>query len=111
MAVQGLDLDRVHMSRWSLIPTAELDDEGLLHLYYLSRVWGMRTVMNGAGRAIAQRPSLPMKSRIPLTTLYGDLAHDAARRGDRAEAQGWIRRGRESEPSHKISPNARCSGS
>ncbi len=62
--------------------------------------------MNGAARVIAQRPSLPLKGQIPLTTLYGDLALDAARRDDRAEAEGWIRRGRESEPSHKISPNA-----
>ena len=47
-----------------------------------------------------------MKSRIPATTLYGDLALDAARDGDRAEAEQWLQRGRQTESSLKISPNA-----
>ncbi len=103
---QGLDLDRIHLSRWSMIPAAALDDDRLLELYYLARAWSLRGVMNGAARAIVQRPSLPLKGRIPPTTLYGDLALDAARRDDRAEAESWIRRGRESESPNKISPNA-----
>ena len=47
-----------------------------------------------------------MKGRIPPTTLYGELALDAARRGNRAEAETWLRRGRQSEPSQRISSNA-----
>ena len=46
--VQDLDLDRIHLSRWSTIPAAALDDERLLELYYFARVWGLRAVMNGA---------------------------------------------------------------
>ncbi len=36
-----LDLDRLHLSRWSMIPIAELDDERLVGLYYRARGWGM----------------------------------------------------------------------
>jgi tetratricopeptide (TPR) repeat protein len=104
--VKGLELERVHLSRFSLIPAAELDDDRLRQLYVMARSWGLRGVMNGAGRAIAERPSLVTKGPIPPTTLFGDLSLDAAVRGDRAEAESWIRRGRESEPAHKISPNA-----
>src|SRR5262249_16696880 len=61
---------------------------------------------NRVGRALAQRPSLLVKGRIEATTLYGDLALDAARRGDRAEAGSWIERGRQSEPPLKQTAHA-----
>ncbi len=103
---EGLDIDRLHMSRWSMIPFATLDDDRLVFVYLLARSWGLRRVMNGAARAIVERPSASVKSRMPATTLYGDLALDAARDGDRAEAEQWLQRGRQTESSLKISPNA-----
>ncbi|MGP0064663.1 MAG: hypothetical protein ACLQGP_13830 [Isosphaeraceae bacterium] len=102
---EGLDLDRLHMARWAKIPSASLDDDRLLAVYLHSRQWGLRTAMNRAAAAIADRPSLVVKARIPPTTLYGELALDAARQGNRAEAETWVRRGRQAEPS-KISSNA-----
>jgi tetratricopeptide (TPR) repeat protein len=102
---EGLDLDRLHMSRWSMIPGAALDDDRLLAVYLHARQWGLRTAMLRAAAAIADRPSLAVKGRIPPTTLYADLVLDAARQGKRAEAEDWLRRGRQSEPS-KISSNA-----
>ena len=50
---------------------------------------------------IDQRPSLLIKGRIEPITLYGDLALDAAQRNDRAEAENWLARGRQSEPPQK----------
>ncbi len=88
-----------------MIPFASLDDDRLLTVYLLARHWGLRPAMMKAAGAIADRPSLAVRGRIPPTTLYGDLALDAARRGHRAEAETWLRRGRQSEPS-KISSNA-----
>ena len=38
---EGLDLDRLHLSRWSMIPFAELDDDRLVVLYHRARQWGL----------------------------------------------------------------------
>jgi hypothetical protein len=62
--------------------------------------------MNRAARVIASRPSLLVKGRIEPTTLYGDLAIDAARHNDRAGAADWLERGRKSEPPLKQAASA-----
>jgi tetratricopeptide (TPR) repeat protein len=103
---QGLDPNRLHMSRWTMIPFAALDDDRLLIVYLRARLSGMRTVMNRAGSVIADRPSVAVKGRIAPTTLYGDLALEAAQQRNRTEAETWLRRGRQSEPSQRISSNA-----
>src|SRR5205823_7756000 len=101
-----VDLDRLHLSRWSLIPAEALDDDRLLALYHRARQWGIRPVMNRAARVIAKRPSLLVKGRIEPITLYGELALDAARRRDRAGAMAWMERGRQSEPPLKQAAHA-----
>ena len=47
-----------------------------------------------------------VKGKIEPTTLYGELALDAAGRSDRAQAKHWLDRGVESEPPLKRSANA-----
>ncbi len=92
------DLDQVHLSRLSLIPLSRLDDEELLALYQRCRDWHVRGVMNQVARfLIAERPSVLEKINVPATTIYGDLALEAAAEGDRAEAESWLARGRESD--------------
>jgi tetratricopeptide (TPR) repeat protein len=93
----NLDLDRLHLTRWSLIPVAELDDDRLVDLYHRAGDWGMHRVHIAAARVIAERPSLPASSGIDPVALYGGLALDAADRDDRDGAQDWIRRGRQAE--------------
>ncbi|HZW33585.1 MAG TPA: tetratricopeptide repeat protein [Isosphaeraceae bacterium] len=98
VAPESLDLDRLHLSRWPLIPAEALDDDRLLDLYHRAGHWGMRPVLIRAARAIAARPSLRIKGEIPPIALFGALALDAAQRDDRTEAQDWMERGREAEP-------------
>jgi hypothetical protein len=98
IAPESLDLDRLHLSRWTLIPAEALDDDRLLELYDRARRWGLHTVMIRAARAIVARPSLRIKGEIPPLALYGELALDAAEHEDRAGAQTWIERGRQAEP-------------
>ena len=94
---KDLDLDRLHLSRWPMIPAAELDDDRLVDLYHRAREWGMPAVANAAGRVIAERPSLLSRYRIDPLGLFGSLAIAAARKDDRAAAQEWVRRGRQAE--------------
>src|SRR5262249_36154548 len=55
---------------------------------------------------IAERPSLLGKGGIETTTLYGDLALDAARQRDRAKALAWLERGRDADPPSKRAEHA-----
>ncbi len=92
-----LDLDRLHLTRWPLIPVAELDDDRLVDLYRRAAGWGLYDARIKAAGVIAERPSLPAASGIDPVELYGGLALAAAARDDRAAAQEWIRRGRQAE--------------
>jgi hypothetical protein len=103
---ERVDLDQLHLSRWSRIPVEALSDQTLLSLYQRVHQWRMTPLMIRAARTIAERPSLIVKGRIEATQLYKELALDAARRGDRAEAESWIEQGRQSEPPLKQSANA-----
>jgi tetratricopeptide (TPR) repeat protein len=94
---RDLNLDRLHLSRWPMIPVAELDNDRLLDLYYRARMWGVGDVAMAVGRVIIDRPSLPASSGIDPLELYGSLAVDAASRKDRADTQELIRRGRQAE--------------
>ena len=94
-----VDLDRLHLSRWSLIPTAELDDKRLVDLYHRAGEWGLHEVRVAAARVIVERPSVAASSGIDALDLYGALALDAARKEDRDGANDWIRRGRQAETS------------
>jgi tetratricopeptide (TPR) repeat protein len=102
----SVDLDHLHLSRWTSIPAEALDEDRLLNLYHRARQYGMTSVMNQAARVIASRPSLLVKGRIEPLALYGELALEAARHDDRARAQAWMDRGRESEPPLKQAAHA-----
>ena len=94
---RNLDLDQLHLSRWRMIPAAELDDDRLVELYRRTREWGLYDVANTAARVIADRPSLASRAGIDPVILYGGLAVHAAQQSDRAGAQEWVRRGRQAE--------------
>ncbi len=104
---EGLDLDRLHMSRWSMIPFAALDDDRLLIVYLHARQWGMRKVMNAGcqrhRRSAFARGEGPDSRRRRSTATSRSMRPVAAiaprpRRGSVAAAR--------SEPSQKISSNA-----
>ena len=92
-----LDLNRLHLTRWSLIPAAELDDHRLVDLYQRAGEWGLNEVRVAAARVIVDRSSLQAASGLDPLDLFGILALDAARREDREGTQEWIRRGRKAE--------------
>ncbi len=93
----SLDLNRLHLSRWSMIPVAELDDNRLVNLYLSARGWGLARIANKAGRVIADRPSVVARFRIDPLGLFGSLAIADARRGDAESARELLRRGRQAE--------------
>jgi tetratricopeptide (TPR) repeat protein len=101
-----VDIAEVPLSRLSLVPIDRLDDDRVVALYRRAREWGIRAVTNRAARLIDARPTLMVKGKIEPTTLYGELALDAAGRNDRASATKWIARGIESEPPLKRSAHA-----
>ena len=80
---ERVDIDELPLSRLSLFPLDRLDDDRILALYRRAREWGVRRVMNRVARLIDARPSLLVKGKIEPTTLYGELALDAAGRSDR----------------------------
>jgi tetratricopeptide (TPR) repeat protein len=98
-----VNIEQIHLSRLSLIPVDQLDDDRIIALYRRSRQWGARTSMIRAARHIADHPSLLIKGEIPPISLFGDLALHAAQAGDRSKAEDWVRRGRESH-----APSARA---
>lgn len=93
----SLDLDQLHLSRWSMIPVTQLDDDRLVNLYQRARGWGLARIANNAGRVIADRPSVVARFRIDPLGLFGSLAIAEARRGDAEAAREWLRRGRQAE--------------
>ena len=100
---KDLDLDRLHLSRWPMIPAAELDDDRLVDLYHRAREWGMPAVANAAGRVIAERPSLLSRYRIDPLGLFGSLAiargpEGRPRRGTRSGSAAAGRPSRSSPP-------------
>jgi tetratricopeptide (TPR) repeat protein len=103
---EQVDIDELPLSRLSRIPIDRIDDERLLALYRRAREWGVRGVIGRVARLIDARPALMVKGKIEPTTLYGELALDAAGRSDRAQAKHWLDRGVESEPPLKRSANA-----
>jgi hypothetical protein len=90
----------------ALVEIEQLDDDRTLSLYRRAREWGIRAVANRVARKIDARPTLMIKGGIEATTLYGELALDAAGRNDRSQAFFWIARGRESEPPRTRSAHA-----
>jgi len=98
------DIEQVHLARLFLIPLERLDDEELLTLYQRCRDWYVRGEMNRVARfLIAERPKALERINVPATTIYGDLALEAAAAGDRAAAESWLVRGRESDrPDQKL---------
>ncbi len=101
------DIEQVHLSRLSLIPLERLEDDELLTLYERCRTWHVAGVMNRVARfVIAERPSLLEEINASTTTIYGDLALEAASDGDRALAESWLNRGRDSDPPDRRAANA-----
>ncbi len=103
---ERVDIDELPLSRLSRVPLDGLDDDRALALYRRARDWGIRPLVNRLARLIDARPALLIKGKIEPTTLYGELALDAAGRSDRAEAMSWLARGLESEPPLKRSAHA-----
>jgi tetratricopeptide (TPR) repeat protein len=103
---ESVDIDQLHLSRLAAVPIERLDDDRLVAIYRQAVKWGQRRVKNQAARLIDQRPTLMTTGRIEMIDLYGDLAVEAAHDGDRAKAEEWLVRGRQSESPKKRSANA-----
>jgi tetratricopeptide (TPR) repeat protein len=103
---ETVEIDRIHLSRIALVPIDRLDDARLLALYRFSVKWGLRRVRNRVSRLLDERPTLLTTGQIELIKLYGDLALEAAQDGDRAQADAWLTKGRQSESPQKRSAHA-----
>ena len=104
---EHVNIEELPLSRLSRVPVDRLDDDRVLALYRRAREWGVRVVTIRLARLIVDaRPALMVKGKIEPTTLYGELALDAAAQNDRAQAIFWLARGVESDPPLKRSANA-----
>jgi tetratricopeptide (TPR) repeat protein len=97
------DIEQLHLSRLSLIPVDQLDDDRILKLFHRCREYGVRALLTRLERLIDSRPALLAKSGIAPVALYGDLAIQAAQEELRSEAEDWIARGRQADPPEKRS--------
>jgi tetratricopeptide (TPR) repeat protein len=91
-----LDIDLLHLSRLSLVPAEQLDDDQIVALYRRAREYGVRSVVNRASRLIDERSGLVARSGIDPLAFYGELALEAAQRNDRTETAAWLARGQDS---------------
>jgi hypothetical protein len=83
----------------SSVPAERLDDGRLVALYQRAREWRIGDAMIRAAHLIAERGCVRVGAGIEPTTLYVDLALDAARRRDRERARQWLERGRDADSS------------
>jgi tetratricopeptide (TPR) repeat protein len=102
---ERVDIEELHLARLWRVPTDRIDDSRILALYHRAREWGVRVVLARVARLIDSRPALLVKGKIEPTALYGELALEAASRGDRTAAKHWLTRGPESESPLKRSAN------
>ncbi|WP_165250253.1 SEC-C domain-containing protein [Paludisphaera soli] len=93
-----VELDDVHLGRLGRVDPHGLDDERLVDLHARANAWGLLDVIARSAREIATRRRLLEREGFPTLQVFTELALDAAIRGSRDEALGWVRKGRESEP-------------
>ena len=103
---ETVEIDQLHLSRLALVPIEGLSDEKLPALFHQATRWGLRRVRNRVARMLDQRPSLITMARIPVITLYAELALEAAQDADRAGADAWLTKGRQAESPQKRSANS-----
>jgi tetratricopeptide (TPR) repeat protein len=101
------EIDQVHLARLSLLPLDQLEDDELVAVYQRCREWHVSDVMNRVARfLIEERPALLAAIDVATTSIYADLVLEAAAAGDRAEAERWLNRGRDSDPTDQRAKNA-----
>ncbi len=100
------DLVRLPLARLASVPVDRLDDDRLVVLYRRARRFMMDAAMEAAARAIVDRPALFERGQVDPVSVHSDLASLASARGDRAEAQSWIDRGRQADSPARRGPNA-----
>ena len=97
-----MDVDRLPLARFDAIEPAKLDDEKLVRYLERARRAMLIREIEAAALAIVARPELLSSGKVDPVSLHADLASFADARGDRAEAQSWIDRGRQADsPSQK----------
>ncbi|MEW4568095.1 hypothetical protein AB1L88_09530 [Tautonia sp. JC769] len=103
----SVDIERIHLARLFRVPTAQLSDDRLWHLFLRSRTFGQHRALEQAAQALVNRPKL-LDSKGPSErfAVFGDLANLTAGRGDFAEALAWIEQARRDEPPAHRGPNA-----
>ncbi len=103
---ETVEIDELHLSRLGLVAIDRLDDDRLLALYRRSVKWGLRRLRNQVSRLLDERPSLLTKGQVEPIKFYGDLALEAAQSVERAQAEQWLTKGRQSESPQKRSAHS-----
>jgi tetratricopeptide (TPR) repeat protein len=101
-----VDTARLSLGRFTLVPADRLDDDRLILFYYRARRAMIPHAMEAAASAVIARPSLFEQGKIDPVSVFTDLASLAASKGDKAEAQALLARGRQSDLPARRASNA-----
>jgi hypothetical protein len=93
-----VDLDTLHVSRFSLVPVEWLDDRRLVELYSKARMYGNFRVHERCALRLVERPDLLSTPPLSVPLVYIDLATHALGKSGLEAALEWIARGRDADP-------------
>ena len=101
----GLDVFALHLSRFSRVPAQGLDDDALIDLYDRANRYGVPLALEHSAEELTRRPALLDGERMDRVLPFADLANLAlSRLAPKEEAQGWITKGRASDPRPEDAP-------
>ena len=103
---ETIDVDRLPLARFEQVDPAKLADEKLVRYLERARRAMLIGPIEAAARAIIDRPALLGQGQVDSVSIHADLASFADARGDRAEAQSWIDRGRQADSPARRAQNA-----
>ena len=102
----SLEVAWVPLARLAAVPADQLNDEKLVQYYRRVRRAMLAPAMEAAALAIAARPALFEQGKVESVSVFTDLASLASARGEKAEAQAYLDRGRQADSPARKGPNA-----
>ncbi len=99
-------VDELPLGRLGLLDPKRLDDDRLLALYQRTRTWGLAETSIGAARELTTRRKLLEGGRLPIFSVYGELAMNDALHRRRDPAMEWARKGRAVDPQIRVPASA-----
>ena len=98
-----IDIDRLHISRISLVPVRELDDTRLVSLFMHAHRYMDLLSIEATAKEIVERPQILDSGKLDRVAPYADLANIAISSDRKEDAFEWLERGRRSD---RHPPNA-----